>query len=379
MHLRDYKTVKERREALTEELGVSLQHIGTFSLDEERASTKNCENMIGVAQVPMGVAGPLRIMNHESRSTDVYLPLATTEGALIASVSRGCKALSMVGGAQAYTYRAGQTRGPVFAVASLDEMGSLYAWIAEHTDELKQTAEATSKHLTFKEAHVSGVGSYVFIRFIFDTKDAMGMNMVTIATEALCRFIEKKTGAKYLAVAGNFDIDKKPAWLNFINKRGFPTWAEAIIPNDVVKDVLKTTPKEIFDVWLAKCMIGSAMSGSLGYNSHYANIVAALFIATGQDPAHVVEGSMGITTTKVLDNGALYISIYLPALIIGTVGGGTTLATQQEALALIGVSGTGKVEQFAEIIGGAVLAGELSLLASIAQGSLGKAHKALGR
>lgn len=375
MHLRDFKNVKERREAVEKELGVSLQAIGNFSLNEERASTKNCENMVGAAQVPVGIAGPLKIEG----IGETYIPLATTEGALVASVSRGCKAVSLSGGAQTYTYRAGQTRGPVFEVASLKDMDSFYDWVHDNHDKLKNTAEATSKHLTFKEAHIRGVGRYVFIRLVFDTSDAMGMNMVTIATEALCRCIEKETGAKYLAVAGNFDIDKKPAWLNFINKRGFPTWAEAVIPGEIVKDVLKTTAQEIFDVWLAKCMIGSAMSGALGYNSHYANIIAALFIATGQDPAHVVEGSMGITTTKVLENGDLYISIYLPALIIGTVGGGTSLATQKEALDLLGVSGAGNVERFAEIIGGAVLAGELSLLASLAQGTLGKAHKTLGR
>jgi hydroxymethylglutaryl-CoA reductase (NADPH) len=219
----------------------------------------------------------------------------------------------------------------------------------------------------------------LFVRFSFDTEDAMGMNMVTIAAEAMSELIEKETGAKCLSVAGNFDIDKKPAWLNFINNRGFPVWAEAVIKKEIVKDVLKTTSEKIFDVWLAKCMIGSAMSGSLGFNSHYANIIAALFIATGQDPAHVVEGSMGITTAKVLPQGDLYIAIYVPSLIIGTVGGGTALATQLEALRILGCAGDGKVEKFAEIIGGAVLAGELSLLASLSEGSLSTAHKKLAR
>jgi len=182
-----------------------------------------------------------------------------------------------------------------------------------------------------------------------------------------------------LAVAGNFDIDKKPAWLNFINNRGFPVWAEVVLKKEVVETILKTTPEQFFEVWLAKCMIGSAMSGSLGFNSHYANVIAAMFIATGQDPAHVVEGSMGVTTAKVLTNGDLYVSVYLPALNIGTVGGGTQLATQQEALQILQVAGENNVEKFAELIGGAVLAGEISLLASLSEGSLSDAHRELGR
>ncbi len=376
MNIRDFTTAEKRRKALENELHVELSTIGSFGLDESQASTKNCENMIGAAQIPMGVAGPLKL---STRVQEVFLPLATTEGALIASVSRGCKAVNLSGGVTSSTCRKGQTRGPVFEVSSLEERKNLYKWIKKNTEKLKEVTEATSGHITFLSAEMQGVARYLFVRFSYDTKDAMGMNMVTIATEAAAKLIERETGAKCLAVAGNFDIDKKPAWINFLNNRGFPTWAEAVISKEVVTDVLKTTPKAIFDVWLAKCMIGSAMSGSMGYNSHYANIIAALFIATGQDPAHVVEGSMGITTTNVLDNGDLYISIYLPALIIGTLGGGTTLATQKEALSLLGVFGEGKVEHFAEIIGGAVLAGELSLLASLAQGSLGKAHKALGR
>lgn len=377
MNIRDFTTAVERRKTLESALHVELSTIGSFSFDESQASTKNCENIIGAAQIPMGVAGPLKL---STRENEVFLPLATTEGALVASVSRGCKAVSLSGGVSAYTCRKGQTRGPVFEVTSLEERKNLYKWIKKNTEKLKEVTEATSGHITFLSAEAQGVARYLFVRFSYDTQDAMGMNMVTIATEAAAQLIERETGAKCLAVAGNFDIDKKPAWINFLNNRGFPTWAEAVISKEVVADVLKTTPKAIFDVWLAKCMIGSAMSGSLGYNSHYANIIAALFIATGQDPAHVVEGSMGITTTNVLEgSGDLYISIYLPALIIGTLGGGTTLATQKEALTLLGVFGEGKVEHFAEIIGGAVLAGELSLLASLAQGSLGKAHKALGR
>jgi hydroxymethylglutaryl-CoA reductase (NADPH) len=231
----------------------------------------------------------------------------------------------------------------------------------------------------FKKVKVSGLASYVFTRFYFDTADAMGMNMVTIASEAISRLIEKDTGARLISVAGNFDIDKKPAWINFIDNRGIKVWSEVILTKEVLENTLKTTAEKFFDVWLAKCMIGSAMSGSLGFNAQYANIIAGMFIATGQDPAHIVEGSMGITTAKVLKNNDLLVAVYLPALQVGILGGGTGLGTQKEALEILGVKGSGNSEKFAEIIGGAVLAGEISLLSSLSEGTLAKAHQKLGR
>jgi len=334
--------------------------------------------MIGATQVPLGIAGPLQIHGEHAKGA-FFIPLATTEGALVASISRGCKAVNLSDGISVSTCRAGQTRGPVFLVNSLAERKKLSDWIKDNEDILKTVAEKTSRYLKLKKAVVQGVARYLFVRFSFDTGDAMGMNMVTIATQAMAEVIEKETGATLLAVAGNFDIDKKPAWLNFINNRGFPVWAEVVLKKEVVETILKTTPEQFFEVWLAKCMIGSAMSGSLGFNSHYANVIAAMFIATGQDPAHVVEGSMGVTTAKVLTNGDLYVSVYLPALNIGTVGGGTQLATQQEALQILQVAGENNVEKFAELIGGAVLAGEISLLASLSEGSLSDAHRELGR
>lgn len=379
MNLRDYIFASERRKALEKTLKVNLSHIGSFSLDEKMASSKNCENMIGAVQVPLGVAGSLRIKNQESKIMDCFIPLATTEGALVASVNRGCKVVAESGGVSVFVDRAGTTRGPVFYSGILKNSRMLSDWILKNKSLLEKTAESTSSHIKLKNIFVRMLSNYVFVRFSFDTKDAMGMNMVTIATQKITEIISAKTGIECLSVAGNFDVDKKPAWLNFIENRGFAAWAEIVIKKEIVKKILKTTPEKIFDVWLAKCMFGSAMSGSLGFNSHFANIVAAIFLATGQDPAHVVEGSMGATTVKVLKNGDLYFSIYLPALMIGTVGGGTNLATQKEALEILGVNGAGRIEKFAEIIAGAVLAGEVSLLASLAEGTLAKAHQELGR
>lgn len=382
MNLRKSKSVNERRKALEKEQNVDLSNISHFSLDKEVAGSRNCENMIGVAQIPMGVAGPLKIQSLKFKVQSYFIPLATTEGALVASVNRGCKAITDSGGALVNSHHIGTTRGPVFYTGGISQNQKLYDWLEKHETQLAKISEATSNHLRYKKHKITTLGKYAFVRFYYDTQDAMGMNMVTIATQKMVDYIQKHTGVSCLSVAGNFDIDKKPAWLNLINQRGIKVWAEVTIPEKIIKQVLKTTAKKIYDVWLAKCMLGSVMSGSMGFNAHYANVIAAMFIATGQDPAHVVEGSLGVTTTELVNGKDLYVSVYLPDLMVGTVGGGTGLATQKEALELLGVAGgnQGKNKQrLAEIVGATVLAGEISLLASLAEGSLAKAHQALAR
>lgn len=383
INLRDYKSVSERRKAVEKQLGVDLKHVGSFSLDEAVASTRNCENMIGVAQVPMGIAGPLKMCQVSSvKYQDYYIPLATTEGALVASVNRGCKVITESGGAMVDSYRVGATRGPVFKVKNLKESDRLNRFLEEHFFELQKIAAETSHHLTLTKFMSRGVGKYRYVRFIFDTQDAMGLNMVTIATDAMVSFIKQKTGISCLALSGNYCVDKKSSWMNFIEGRGIKVWAEVTIPALVVKAVLKTTAQKVYETWFVKCMLGSAMAGSMGFNTQYANVIAALFIATGQDPAHVVEGSLGITTAEVVGGSDLYVSVYLPDFMVGTVGGGTGLATQKEALELLGVAGgnEGKNSQrFAEIVAAAALAGEISLLSSLEEGSLARAHARLAR
>ena len=383
MNLRTCKTIKERRELIEKECKVSLSNISHYSLDEEVVSTRNCENMIGITQVPLGIAGPIKISNFKFQISNCYLPLATTEGALVASVNRGCKAITQSGGATVAVEHVGVTRGPVLKTSGIRESIRLKKWIEDHQQELKTIAKTTSSHIDLMKIGIRMTGSYVYVRFYFDTKDAMGMNMATIATSVIIQTIEQSTHVRCVSVAGNFDIDKKPAWLNSISGRGKRVWAEVVIPEVVLQKTLKTTAQLMYETWLSKCMIGSAMSGSLGFNAHFANIVAALFIATGQDPAHVVEGSLGITTTEIIiGTDDLYMSIYLPDLMLGTVGGGTGLATQKEALSILGVAGgnDGKnAEKFASIVGAAVLAGEISLLASLSEGTLACAHKKLAR
>ena len=369
--LRDLQSAQKRRGFLEKELNIKLNNISNFTFTESQVSGRNIENLIGATQIPLGVAGPLAV-----NGKSFFIPLATTEGALVASIARGCKAVTEAGGANVFVENVGITRGPVFKLKNLGEAIKLKGWIEKNFKELAKVAESTSSHLKLLKADFKVLGRNLFVRFYFDTQDAMGMNMATIATEVMVRLIEQNTRAKCISLAGNFDIDKKPAWLNFIQGRGKKIWAEAILDKKVIRDVLKTTPERIVEVVHTKNHLGSIMSGSLGFNAHFANIIAAIFLATGQDPGHIVEGSLGVTTAEELDQGDLYFSIYLPSLIVGIVGGGTELPTQQEALKILGVK---KVVEFAESLGAATLAGELSLISSLAKGTLARAHQKLGR
>lgn len=379
--LRDFKNAKERRTALEKELEVNLDNISKFSFTEEEVFGKNIENLIGASQIPLGIAGPILVKGKGLRvkGEEFYLPLATTEGALIASVSRGCKAIFESGGAQTLIEDTGITRGPVFKTDGITHSQKVKNWVEKNFKAIAKVCAQTSSHLKLLKIETSFTGKNLFIRFSFNTADAMGMNMATIATEKAVKLIERETHAKCVSIAGNFDIDKKAAWLNFISGRGKKAWAEVIIKEKVCKDILKVNPSQIADLVYRKVQIGSAMAGSIGFNAHFANIIVAIFASTGQDLAQVVEGSLGMTTAEVLESGDLYFSIYLPSLIIGTIGGGTTLPTQSEALQILGVRGAKNVLKFACIVAASVLAGELSLIASQAEGSLAKAHLKLGR
>jgi len=402
--LRNFSSAQKRREFLEKQLNINLDKIGVFNFEEDQAVGRNIENLIGSTQIPLGVAGPIRIHpqpviasersersnlslvkiptvrqggpRNDKKGSDYYIPLATTEGALVASVSRGCKAVTESGGVTVYVENVGMTRGPVFKLKNLGESMKTKIWIENNFRSLAKTAESTSSHLKLLKADYRVLGRNLFVRFYFDTSDAMGMNMATIATEVMANLIEQKTKAKCISLAGNFDTDKKPAWLNFILGRGKKVWAEVTIPRKIVAEVLKTTPEKIVEVVERKIHLGSIMSGSLGFNAHFANVIAAIFAATGQDLAHVVEGSLGVTIAEVLENGELYFSIYLPALICGTVGGGTHLPAQKQALGIMKVS---NVLEYSQVAAATVLAGELSLLASLSEGDLAKAHKRLGR
>lgn len=371
-----------RRSFISEETGVSLEKAGSYTMDVSRACSKNCENMIGAVQIPLGVAGKLKVKG-EYAEGDYYLPLATTEGALIASINRGCKAITKAGGAEVRIFRDGMTRAPVFAAKSVPHANEIVRWIDENTGRLREIAETTTNHGKMKEIICFVVGTSVYARIEFSTGDAMGMNMVTIASEKIAGEVVKETGAVLIALSGNMCSDKKPAAINAILGRGKTVSAGIFLSDDMIKEIFRTDAPTLMEVNTRKNLVGSAKAGAIGFNAHAANVIAAVFLACGQDPAHVVEGANAITTVDPAEGG-VYVSVTLPSLQVGTVGGGTGLDTQRECLSMLGCAGGGESSgsnssKFAEIVASAVLAGELSLLGALGAGHLARAHKQLGR
>jgi hydroxymethylglutaryl-CoA reductase (NADPH) len=375
-------SIELRRTAISQLTGTQFDHISNFSLDVEVVTKRNIENMIGAIQMPLGVAGPLRV-NGEYASGDFYIPLATTEGALVASADRGSSVISASGGANVRIFKDEMTRAPVFKTKDIIGAKNLVDWVNANFERLKKKAQETTRFGELLYINAYTAGRNVYLRFSYDTKDAMGMNMVTIATDAAVDLILLENDVELVALSGNMCSDKKPAAINAILGRGKTVSADVFIGKDTILDKLKTTPGKMADVNYRKNILGSARAGSIGFNAHAANIAAAMFIACGQDAAHVVEASNAITTMELTDEG-LYCSVTLPSLNVGTVGGGTRLATQQECLKMLGVAGAGdppgtNSKKLAEIIAAAVLAGEISLVGALAARHLARAHAALGR
>lgn len=371
--------VSLRRSYIENICNIDLQSIGNYTIPEGYAVTHNIENMIGCIQIPVGIAGPL-LVKGEYASDSYYIPLATTEGALAASINRGCRAVSTAGGSEVRIFGDGMTRAPVFAAQSVPHAAESATWILHNINLLKTAAESTTHHGKLNEVSVYTAGTSVYVRMKFSTGLSMGMNMATIASEAACKVIADQTGLRLVASSGNLCCDKKPAAINLIEGRGKTVSAGIFLSETILKNVLKTDAKTMAEVNLRKNMEGSARAGALGCNAHAANILAALFIATGQDTAHIVEGSSCITTTELRESG-IYVSVTIPALQIGVLGGGTELPCQRESLNLLGCGSKHDDDalKFAEIAASAVLAGEISLLAALGTHTLGTAHKKLAR
>ncbi|WP_066411228.1 hydroxymethylglutaryl-CoA reductase (NADPH) [Halorubrum aethiopicum] len=371
-----------RRRLVADESGADLDAVGEYAFDAA-AADPNIDNMIGGLEVPLGVAGPVPV-DGGAFDGDRYLPMATTEGALVASVNRGCSVIDAAGGATARVTKSSMTRAPVFRVADVAEAEALVEWVRDNEPALREAAESTTSHGELRGVTPYVVGNNVYLRFRFDTKDAMGMNMVTIATGEACDVVEAETDAELVALSGNLCSDKKPAAVNAVEGRGRSVTADVEVPREVVEDRLHTTPAAIAEINTRKNHVGSAKAGSLGFNAHVANAVAAMFLATGQDAAQVVEGSNAITTAEATADGDLYVSVSIASLEVGTVGGGTKLPTQAAGLEVLGVRGGGdpagsNADALAEAIAVGALAGELSLLAALGSRHLASAHADLGR
>ncbi|KXJ96234.1 hydroxymethylglutaryl-coenzyme A reductase [Microdochium bolleyi] len=344
-----------------------------------------CENVIGYMPLPVGVAGPL-VIDGQS----FFIPMATTEGVLVASTSRGCKAINSGGGAVTVLTADGMTRGPCIAFETLERAGAAKIWLDSEAGQniMKKAFNSTSRFARLQSMKTAIAGTNLYIRFKTTTGDAMGMNMISKGVEHALNVMSTESGfddMQIISLSGNYCIDKKAAAINWIEGRGKGIVAEAIIPADVVKAVLKSDVDSLVELNIAKNLIGSAMAASVGgFNAHAANIVAAIFIATGQDPAQVIESSNCITIMKNL-RGSLQISVSMPSIEVGTLGGGTILEPQSAMLDLLGVRGSHPTNpgdnsrRLARIIGAAVLAGELSLCSALAAGHLVKAHMAHNR
>lgn len=339
----------------------------------------NIENFIGMALVPTGIIGPVKVNGSQAKG-EFTVPLSTTEGALVASYNRGAKACFEAGGVTSVCVAQGVQRSPVFKFRNLDELLACVDWIGSETEALRKITSGTSRFAKLQQVRTNIEGNHLTVTFEFTTGDASGQNMVTFCTDKICGYIIENAPVKpqFWFIEGNYSGDKKATSLSFSHVRGKKVVAEIVLPKPIVEKTLKSSAEAMAEYWRSSTL-GVVQSGSIGAQGHYANGLAALFIATGQDVACVSESAVGITRMEALADGSLYASVTLPGLIVGTVGGGTSLPTQKEALQLMDCYGEGKAVKFAEIVGAVILAGELSIAAALSAGHFSSAHQKLGR
>lgn len=339
----------------------------------------NIENFIGITQVPTGIIGPIHVHGSAAEG-NFFVPLATSEGALVASYHRGAKASRLSGGIASVCVAEGVQRSPVFKFNSINELTLFLTWVLNQTDTFKRITEQSSRFAKLTDVRSTIEGNQLLLTFEYYTGDASGQNMVTLCTDEICNYIIANAPIKpqLWFIESNYSGDKKATALSLNHVRGKRVVAEVTLSREIVKDVLKTTPEAMEQYWRTSTL-AVIQSGAIGAQGHFANGLAALFIATGQDPACIAEAAVGITRMELTAEGKLYASVTLPNLIVGTVGGGTCLPTQRECLELMGCYGVGKAKKFAEICGAVVLAGELSIAAALSAGHFSSAHKKLGR
>ena len=339
----------------------------------------NIENFIGMTQVPTGVIGPVGINGTAARG-GFYVPLATTEGALVASFNRGARATRDAGGITAACLTEAVQRAPSFKFRDLSEAGRFLTWVLTQRERFGAIVSETSRYAELLDVRVNLEGNQVILVFEYHTGDAAGQNMVTVCTYAICQYILESTPvapAVYF-VESNYSGDKKATAVSFSRVRGKKVTAEVHLPEAVITGVLNTTAEKMTE-YARVAANGTAQTGALGLQGHFANGLAALYLACGQDVACVAESYVGITRMEPLPQNGLYVSVTLPSLTVGTVGGGTRLPTQATCLELIGCKGPGTARKFAEICGATVLCGEISIVAALSSGEFTQAHAALGR
>ena len=379
------RAAKIRREALQITSGKSLEGMPLEDFDYESILGQCCEMPVGYVQIPVGVAGPLLLDGKE-----YTVPMATTEGCLVASTNRGCKAIYASGGANSVLLKDGMTRAPVVRFSTAKRAAELKLFLQDpnNFDTLSVVFNRSSRFARLQDIKCGLAGKNLYIRFCCSTGDAMGMNMVSKGVQNVLDFLQTDfPDMDVIGISGNFCSDKKPAAVNWIEGRGKSVVCEAVIKEEVVKKVLKTNVGALVELNMLKNLTGSAMAGALGgFNAHASNIVSAIYIATGQDPAQNVESSHCITMVESVNDGKdLHVSVTMPSIEVGTIGGGTQLASQSACLNLLGVKGANKENPgsnsrlLATIVAGSVLAGELSLMSALAAGQLVKSHMKYNR
>ncbi len=371
--------IKKRQKFVEEYSGAKLEHIKNYSFDPHTLEG-NCENFTGVAQIPIGFAGPIKV-NGEYANGEFLVPLATTEGTLIASYNRGIKVLNLSGGVKCTVVSDAMQRAPVFVFEDAREGRKFVSWIIDNFEKIKEEAEATSSVAKLKDIDQYTSNKFVYARFNYTTGDAAGQNMVGRATFAACSWIidqYEKDKIKHFYLESNFATDKKASQVNIMRTRGKRVTAECVVPRNVLVEHMRVEPESLtYHAGVAN--IGSILSGANNNGAHSANGITAMFIATGQDVANVSESSAGIIYSEITPEKDLYISITIPSLIVATYGGGVGLATQKECLEVLGCYGKGGVNKLAEIVAGVVLAGEISLGSAISSSDWVSSHEKYGR
>jgi hydroxymethylglutaryl-CoA reductase (NADPH) len=372
----DPESVKSRREWAERTTRSHLDRVGEFSISSSQMKG-NVENPIGAAQVPLGLAGPLLINGLHAQGV-FYIPLATTEGALVRSYERGMTVLTRAGGVDARVHSDENCIAPTFFFRDVIESYEFASRLQNHFPEIRREAESTTAHgrLLRIESHVEGRN--VLVRFHYHTADAHGMNMIAKATDCACRWIARTLGALDYQIFSGFESEKRASGGLFTAGKGKKVTAGALIPADILKLYLRASPQQFLCLW-HHTVLGHIQAQSVGYNGHFANGLAAMFIACGQDVGNLPNCSVGITNFEVTENGHLYASVTLPSLTVATIGGGTGFGTSRECLAILHCDGASCAPKLAEIVASTLLAGELSIGGAIISGEFVAAHEAYGR
>ena len=366
-----------RRDFIRGKTGANLGAVAAFSIDPA-VTQGNIENFIGTIQMPLGLAGPIRIRGEHAKG-DFYVPLATTEGTLVASYSRGMRAISESGGVKTTVVKHSMQRAPVFLFEDALQARDFGDWLKNNRAEIGQVAESTTSSGKLVEIEQYPVANMLYTRFCYTTGDAAGQNMTGKATFVACEWIRKNHPLKprYI-LSGAIDTDKKHSAMNLIQTRGKRVIAEFTLKKEVAHELLRVDPENLYR-YRQIAAVGAIQAGSAYSGAHSANGIAALFIATGQDEANVAESHAGITYGQLLDSGDYYWSVTLPAVICATYGGGTGLPCQRECLEMLDCYGAGKADKFAEIVAAVVLAGDVSLTSAVLAGDWVASHETHGR